>query len=121
MEAISTVITYASLPQMNVCSSRKSSGLEAVCGVSLSVKCSLSTRIPTDQVFRETSQIGVKSVVPNQAHNHPERLALSNFHEMLEGFEGLPDLVENGEAGIGISTHGKAFSEDFLRGEISLT
>lgn len=114
---------YVSLPQIIVCgdqSSGKSSVLEAVSGVSFPVKSNLSTRFPTELVLRKTSQMGVSvSIVPHQARTESERLALSSFHEKLEGFEGLPNLIENAKAAMGISTHGKAFSKDLLRVEVS--
>ena len=114
---------YVSLPQIIVCgdqSSGKSSVLEAISGVSFPVKSNLSTRFPTELVLRKTSQMGVTvSIVPHQARTESERLALSGFHEKLEGFEGLPNLIENAKAAMGISTHGKAFSKDLLRVEVS--
>ena len=114
---------YVSLPQIIVCgdqSSGKSSVLEAISGVSFPVKSNLSTRFPTELVLRKTSQIGISvSIVPHQARTESERLALSSFHEKLEGFEGLPNLIENAKAAMGISTHGKAFSKDLLRVEVS--
>ncbi|KAI9705615.1 MAG: hypothetical protein M1836_006371 [Candelina mexicana] len=114
---------YVSLPQIIVCgdqSSGKSSVLEAISGVSFPVKSNLSTRFPTELVLRKTSRMGVSvSIVPHQARTEAERLALSSFHEQLEGFEGLPSLIENAKAAMGISTHGKAFSKDLLRVEVS--
>ncbi|KAL8718683.1 MAG: hypothetical protein Q9181_008170, partial [Wetmoreana brouardii] len=114
---------YISLPQIIVCgdqSSGKSSVLEAISGVSFPIKSNLSTRFPTELVLRKTSQIGVSvSIVPHQARTESERLALSSFHEQLEGFEGLASLIENAKAAMGISTHGKAFSKDLLRVEVS--
>lgn len=114
---------YVSLPQIIVCgdqSSGKSSVLEAISGVSFPVKSNLSTRFPTELVLRKTSQMGVSvSIVPHQARTEPERLALSSFREKLDGFEGLPNLIENAKAAMGISTHGKAFSKDLLRVEVS--
>jgi len=114
---------YVSLPQIIVCgdqSSGKSSVLEAISGVSFPVKSNLSTRFPTELVLRKTSQMGVSvSIVPHQARTEFEQLALSSFHEQLEGFEGLPSLIENAKAAMGISTHGKAFSKDLLRVEVS--
>ena len=114
---------YVSLPQIIVCgdqSSGKSSVLEAISGVSFPVKSNLSTRFPTELVLRKTTQMGVSvSIVPDQARSESERLALSSFHEELEGFEGLPNLIENAKAAMGISTHGKAFSKDLLRIEVS--
>ena len=114
---------YVSLPQIIVCgdqSSGKSSVLEAISGVSFPVKSSLSTRFPTELVLRKTPQAGVSvSIVPHQARTESERLALSSFHEQLEGFEGLPNLIEDAKAAMGISTHGKAFSKDLLRVEVS--
>lgn len=114
---------YVSLPQIIVCgdqSSGKSSVLEAISGVSFPIKSNLSTRFPTELVLRKTSQTGVSvSIVPHQARTESEQLALSSFHEQLEGFEGLPSLIENAKAAMGISTHGKAFSKDLLRVEVS--
>ncbi|KAL9023560.1 MAG: hypothetical protein Q9196_007129 [Gyalolechia fulgens] len=114
---------YVSLPQIIVCgdqSSGKSSVLEAISGVSFPVRSNLSTRFPTELVLRKTSQTGVSvSIVPHQARTESERLALGSFHEQLEGFEGLPSLIENAKAAMGISTHGKAFSKDLLRVEVS--
>ncbi|MCJ1392161.1 hypothetical protein MMC18_005028 [Xylographa bjoerkii] len=114
---------YVSLPQIIVCgdqSSGKSSVLEAISGVSFPVKSNLSTRFPTELVLRKTSQISVSvSIVPHQARSESERLILSSFHEELEGFEGLPSLIENAKSAMGISTLGKAFSKDLLRVEIS--
>ncbi len=114
---------YVSLPQIIVCgdqSSGKSSVLEAISGVSFPVKSNLSTRFPTELVLRKTSQIGVSvSIVPHQARSESERLDLSSFHEELEDFEGLPNLIENAKVAMGISTHGKAFSKDLLRVEVS--
>ena len=114
---------YVSLPQIIVYgdqSSGKSSVLEAISGVSFPVKSNLSTRFPTELVLRKTLQTGVSvSIIPHQARTESERLALSSFHEQLEGFEGFPSLIENAKAAIGISTHGKAFSKDLLRVEVS--
>jgi hypothetical protein len=71
-------------------------------------------------VLRKTPQIGVSvSIVPHQGRTESERLALSSFHEELKGFEGLPNLIKNAKAFIGISTYGKAFSKDLLRVEVS--
>jgi len=114
---------YVSLPQIIVCgdqSSGKSSVLEAISGVSFPVKSNLCTRFPTELVLRKTSQIGVSvSIVPHQSRSESERSSLSSFREELDGFEGLPVLIENAKAAMGILTHGKAFSKDILRVEVS--
>ncbi|KAI9774215.1 MAG: hypothetical protein M1839_001761 [Geoglossum umbratile] len=114
---------YVSLPQIIVCgdqSSGKSSVLEAISGVSFPIKSNLCTRFPTELVLRKTSQIGVSvSIVPHQSRSESEQHTLSSFHEELDGFEGLPALIENAKAVMGISTHGKAFSKDLLRVEVS--
>ncbi|KAF7618002.1 hypothetical protein AFLA_006909 [Aspergillus flavus NRRL3357] len=114
---------YISLPQIIVCgdqSSGKSSVLEAISGVSFPVKSNLCTRFPTELVLRKSSHIGVKvSIVPHRSRSHVEQDALSRFHEELESFEGLPTLIENAKAAMGIFTHGKAFSNDLLRVEVS--
>lgn len=114
---------YVSLPQIIVCgdqSSGKSSVLEAISGVSFPVKSNLCTRFPIELVLRKTSHIGVSvSIVPHQSRSESEQLSLSGFHEKLDGFDGLPTLIENAKAAMGISTHGRAFSKDLLRVEVS--
>ena len=89
---------YVSLPQIIVCgdqSSGKSSVLEALSGVSFPIKSNLCTRFPTEIVLRKTSHVGVSvSIVPHQSRNEPERAALGKFHEKLDSFDGLPDLIE---------------------------
>ena len=114
---------YISLPQIIVCgdqSSGKSSVLEAISGVSFPVKSSLCTRFPTELVLRKNAQVGVRvSIVPHQSRSDVERESLSGFCEHLEDFDGLPALIDNAKAAMGITTHGKAFSNDLLRVEIS--
>ena len=114
---------YVSLPQIIVCgdqSSGKSSVLEAISGVSFPTKSNLCTRFPTELVLRKTQHIGVSvSIVPHHSRSETEQLSLGSFHEKLDGFDGLPVLVENAKAAMGISTHGKAFSKDILRIEVS--
>ncbi|KAH0565504.1 hypothetical protein GP486_001098 [Trichoglossum hirsutum] len=114
---------YVSLPQIIVCgdqSSGKSSVLEAISGVSFPIKSNLCTRFPTELILRKTPQNGVSvSIVPHRSRSESEQHSLSSFHEKLDGFEGLPALVENAKAAMGISTHGKAFSKDLLRVEVS--
>ncbi|KAH4902835.1 hypothetical protein HBI56_121500 [Parastagonospora nodorum] len=114
---------YVSLPQIIVCgdqSSGKSSVLEAISGVSFPVKSNLCTRFPTELVLRKTSHVGVSvSIVPDHSHNETERASLSNFRETLEGFQELPDLIENAKRAMAIGSFGRAFSKDLLRIEIS--
>lgn len=114
---------YVSLPQIIVCgdqSSGKSSVLEAISGVSFPVKSNLCTRFPTELVLRKTSHVGVRvSIVPHQSRSESERLSLSSFQEDLDGFDGLPNLIESAKAAMAISTHGRAFSKDLLRVEVS--
>ncbi|KAH8696359.1 P-loop containing nucleoside triphosphate hydrolase protein [Talaromyces proteolyticus] len=114
---------YISLPQIIVCgdqSSGKSSVLEAISGVAFSVKSSLCTRFPTELVLRKSGRIGVSvSIVPHQSHTDSEKQSLGDFRENLDSFDGLPELIENAKAVMGISTHGKAFSNDLLRVEVS--
>ncbi|KAJ5471287.1 hypothetical protein N7530_008644 [Penicillium desertorum] len=114
---------YVSLPQIIVCgdqSSGKSSVLEAISGVSFPVKSSLCTRFPTELVLRKNSQVGVRvSIIPYQSRSDAEQHSLSSFCESLDDFNGLAELIENAKAAIGISTHGKAFSNDLLRVEVS--
>lgn len=114
---------YVSLPQIIVCgdqSSGKSSVLEAISGVSFPVKSSLCTRFPTELVLRKSPQVGVRvSIVPHQSRNETEQKSLGSFCERLDGFDGLGTLIKNATAAMGISTHGKAFSNDLLRVEVS--
>ncbi|KAF8856366.1 dynamin family protein [Acephala macrosclerotiorum] len=114
---------YVSLPQIIVCgdqSSGKSSVLEAISGVSFPIKSNLCTRFPIELVLRKTSHIGVTvSIVPHHSRSESEQLSLGSFHEKLEGFDGLATLVENAKAAMAISTHGRAFSKDLLRVEVS--
>ncbi|GLA67412.1 hypothetical protein AtubIFM54640_010730 [Aspergillus tubingensis] len=114
---------YISLPQIIVCgdqSSGKSSVLEAISGVSFPVKSSLCTRFPTELVLRKHPQIGVRvSIVSHQTRKDAERESLGRFCETLDSFEELPTLIEKATTAMGISTHGKAFTNDLLRVEIS--
>ena len=114
---------YVSLPQIIVCgdqSSGKSSVLEAISGVSFPIKSNLCTRFPTELVLRKTSHVGVSvSIVPHHSRSESEQLSLGSFHEKLDSFEGLPTLIDNAKAAMGISTHGRAFSKDLLRVEVS--
>lgn len=114
---------YISLPQIIVCgdqSSGKSSVLEAISGVSFPVKSNLCTRFPTELVLRKHPQSTVRvSIVPNQHRSTAEQESLSGFCEELDSFDGLPMLIERAKAVMGITTHGKAFSNDLLRVEIS--
>ncbi|KAF9882884.1 hypothetical protein FE257_004921 [Aspergillus nanangensis] len=114
---------YISLPQIIVCgdqSSGKSSVLEAISGVSFPVKSNLCTRFPTELVLRKHPQVGVRvSIVPHQTRSDAEQHSLGNFREELDSFEGLPTLIEKAKGAMGITTHGKAFSNDLLRVEVS--
>lgn len=114
---------YISLPQIIVCgdqSSGKSSVLEAISGVSFPIKGNLCTRFPTELVLRKTSHIGVTvSIVPHQSRSESDQLSLSGFRETLDDFDGLPALIEHAKAAMAISTHGRAFSKDLLRVEVS--
>lgn len=114
---------YVSLPQIIVCgdqSSGKSSVLEAISGVPFPTKSNLCTRFPIELVLRKTSHIGVSvSIVPHESRSESEQLSLGGFHEKLDDFDGLPTLIENAKAVLAISTHGRAFSKDTLRVEVS--
>jgi GTPase SAR1 family protein len=114
---------YISLPQIIVCgdqSSGKSSVLEAISGVPFPVKSNLCTRFPTELILRRCSHADITvSIVPHELLGRSEKERLSAFHEKLDGFEGLPDLVESAKIAMGISMQGKSFSKDLLRIEIS--
>jgi GTP-binding protein EngB required for normal cell division len=114
---------YVSLPQIIVCgdqSSGKSSVLEAISGVSFPVKSNLCTRFPTELILRKTPNVGVSiSIVPHHSHSESERASLSNFHETLDGFNALPELIENANTAMAIGSFGRAFSKNLLRIEVS--
>ncbi|KAK8106604.1 interferon-induced GTP-binding protein Mx [Apiospora kogelbergensis] len=114
---------FVSLPQIIVYgdqSSGKSSVLEAISGVSFPVKSNLCTRFPTELVLRRTPQTSASvSIVPHHARSDSEKASLATFHEELENFEGLANLIDNAKSAMGISTHGKAFAKDLLRIEVS--
>jgi hypothetical protein len=70
--------------------------------------------------MRRTSKIGVNvSIVPHSSLGLSEQKRLTGFHEKLDSFEGFPALIEQAKVVMGISMHGKAFSKDLLRVEIS--
>ncbi len=114
---------YVSLPQIIVCgdqSSGKSSVLEAISGVSFPVSSNLCTRFPTELILRRTPTISASvSIVPHDSRSESEQLSLRGFRERLDGFAGLPRLVESAKLAMGITTHGKAFAKDILRIEIT--
>ncbi|KAL3456109.1 P-loop containing nucleoside triphosphate hydrolase protein [Aspergillus heterothallicus] len=114
---------YISLPQIIVCgdqSSGKSSVLESISGVGFPVKSNLCTRFPTELVLRKHPQVGVRvSIVPHHTRSDVEQRSLGDFCEHLDSFEGLPILIEKAKGAMGITTHGKAFSNDLLRIEVS--
>ncbi|KAI8623502.1 vacuolar sorting protein [Xylariaceae sp. FL1651] len=114
---------YVSLPQIIVCgdqSSGKSSVLEAISGVHFPVKASLCTRFPTELVLRRTPQASSSvAIVPHKLRSESERRLLAGFHEKLEGFDGLEQVIENAKMAMGVSEHSKAFCNDLLRVEIT--
>jgi GTP-binding protein EngB required for normal cell division len=114
---------YVSLPQIIVCgdqSSGKSSVLEAISGVSFPVKSNLCTRFPTELVLRRAQHTSASvSIVPHESRDESERKALRGFHETLDGFDDLPKLIESAKLAMGIATHGRTFSRDILRVEIT--
>ncbi|KAI0446362.1 P-loop containing nucleoside triphosphate hydrolase protein [Xylaria telfairii] len=111
---------YISLPQIIVCgdqSSGKSSVLEAISGVPFPVKSSLCTRFPTELILRTSRRADVTvSIIP---HKSSDKEPPSAFREKLDGFDGLPNLIESAKMAMGISMQGKGFSKDLLRIEIS--
>ncbi|KAI1495438.1 P-loop containing nucleoside triphosphate hydrolase protein [Biscogniauxia marginata] len=114
---------YISLPQIIVCgdqSSGKSSVLEAISGVPFPVKSNTCTRFPTEVVLRRAKQTNVTvSIVPHKSLGLSEQSRLSSFHEKLDGFDGLPSLIESAKVAMGISMDGTHFSKDLLRVEIT--
>ncbi|KAF3768369.1 hypothetical protein M406DRAFT_336893 [Cryphonectria parasitica EP155] len=98
---------YVSLPQIIVCedqSSGKSSVLKAISGL----------------VLCKTPWVGISvSIVPDYSCSDSEKAGLAGFYAELEGFNSLANLIEDAKSAMGISMHGKAFSKDLLRVEIS--
>ncbi|KAK1832585.1 P-loop containing nucleoside triphosphate hydrolase protein [Podospora conica] len=115
--------SYVSLPQIIVCgdqSSGKSSVLEGLSGVPFPVKSNLCTRFPTELVLRRSQDVGATvSIVPHSSRSESERKALSGFQKSIIDFEDLPGIIDDAKLAMGISPHGKAFSQDILRIEIS--
>ncbi|KUI71001.1 Interferon-induced GTP-binding protein Mx [Cytospora mali] len=114
---------YVSLPQIIVCgdqSAGKSSVLEAISGVSFPVKSNLCTRFPTELVLRRTPLVSSSvSIVPHASRNESERASLADFNKTLEGLDGLVRVIEDAKVVMGIHTHGKTFSNDLLRIEVT--
>ncbi|KAI1152889.1 P-loop containing nucleoside triphosphate hydrolase protein [Nemania diffusa] len=114
---------YISLPQIIVCgdqSSGKSSVLEAISGVPFPVKSNLCTRFPTELILRRSEHADITvSIIPHEKRDQSEKETLSAFHEKLDGFDGLAELIESAKIVMGISMQGKGFSKDSLRIEIS--
>ena len=64
--------------------------LEAISGVLFPTNSNLCTRFPTELVLRKTPHIGFSvSIVPHHSRSESEQLSLGNFHERLDGFDGL--------------------------------
>lgn len=114
---------YVSLPQIIVCgdqSAGKSSVLEAVTGVSFPVKTNLCTRFPIELILRRMPLVSSRvSIVPHASRTAFERASLAEFHETLDCFDCLADVIEDAKEAMGIHTQGKTFSNDLLRIEIT--
>ena len=112
-----------SLPQIIVCgdqSSGKSSVLEAISGVAFPTKSEICTRFPTELILRKSPEVEVAvSIVPDQSRSEAERDSILNFHHSLDGSEDMSVLIEKAKSVMGIMPHGKAFSKDILRVEVS--
>lgn len=117
------ISNYVSLPQIIVCgdqSSGKSSVLEAISHVSFPVKSNVCTRFPTELVLRRAPNTSSSvSIVPHASRSEEESKALEGFHQELEGFDRLANVVEAAKIAMGIHAHGKAFSKDLLKIEIT--
>lgn len=114
---------YVSLPQIIVCgdqSAGKSSVLEAISGVSFPVQSNTCTRFPTELILRRTPEVRSSvSIVPDVSRTEQEKLSLSRFSKELEGYDGLGEMIEAAKRAMGIEEHGKTFSKDLLRVEIT--
>ncbi|PLB48781.1 dynamin family protein [Aspergillus steynii IBT 23096] len=94
-------------------SSGKSSVLEAISGISFPVKSSLYTRFPTELVLRKSIQVRVRvSIIPHHSRSNIKQDSLGSFCEQLDDFEGLPALIDNVKAAMGITTYGKISGPD---------
>lgn len=113
---------HVSLPQIIVCgdqSSGKSSVLEAISHVSFPVKSNVCTRFPTELVLRRASHSSSSvSIVPHASRSEDERKSLEGFHQELDGFDRLANLIDAAKIAMGIHG-GKAFSKDLLKIEIT--
>jgi hypothetical protein len=66
--------------------------------------------------MRRTPHISASvSIVPHESRTEAERKALLAFHEELDGFSDLPQLVERAKAEMGITAYSRAFAKDILR------
>jgi hypothetical protein len=59
------------------------------------------------------------TIVPHKLRTKSERDPLTAFHEKLDGFDGLGQVIENAKSAMGVSAYGKAFCKDLLRVEIT--
>ncbi|RDH26526.1 hypothetical protein BDQ94DRAFT_177479 [Aspergillus welwitschiae] len=81
--------------------------------------CSPSSLAEFSGVLGDTN-VGIRvSIVPHHSRSEVEQRSLGSFREELDGFDELPQLVDNAKTEMGISTHGKAISNDLLRIEVS--
>lgn len=114
---------YVSLPQIIVCgdqSAGKSSVLEAISGVSFPVQSNTCTRFPTELILRRTPQATSSvCIVPDASRTEAEKLSLAVLSRELEGYDGLGEMIEAAKEAMGIREHGKTFSKDLLRIEIT--
>lgn len=94
--------------------------LEAISRVSFPVQSNTCTRFPTEFILRPTAEVGSSvSIVPHTSRTNAERISQCEFRKELEGFDGLGKMIEAAKAAMGIQAHGKTFSRDLLRIEIT--
>ena len=116
-----------SLPQIVVCgqqSSGKSSVLEAITEIPFPRKDNLCTRFATEIILRRgsTDSLSIK-ILPDRNRPPAEQATIAAFHESIQDFTGLPQVMDRAMQAMGIqstetSDSVRAFARDILSIEI---
>lgn len=109
------------LPQLIVCgdqSSGKSSVLEAISGIPFPRQDNLCTRFATEVILRRATNDEISvSIVPGKDRVQTDCDRLSQFRHELKTKDDFSGLFEIARDAMGLSSTGKAFSNDVLRVE----